>query len=43
MDAELLATYLGARLDKVGQVGAFENLHEHTAAVMYRIAATLTD
>ncbi|MFG1953729.1 hypothetical protein [Micromonospora sp. NPDC048830] len=43
MDAELLATYLGARLDRVDQVGAFENLHEDTAAVMYRIAATLTD
>ncbi|GIJ21975.1 ImmA/IrrE family metallo-endopeptidase [Micromonospora lutea] len=43
MDAELLATYLGARLDRVGQVGAFEDLHQDTAAVMYRIAATLTD
>ncbi|NGM15809.1 hypothetical protein O3597_26405 [Verrucosispora sp. WMMA2044] len=42
MDAELLATYLGARLDRVEEVGAFEDLHEDTAAVMYRIAAALT-
>ncbi|WP_416903494.1 hypothetical protein [Micromonospora echinospora] len=43
IDAELLATYLGARLDRVDQVGVFENLREDTAAVMYRIAATLTE
>lgn len=43
MDAELLATYLGARLDGVDQVGAFDDLGDDTAAVMYRIAAALTE
>ncbi|WP_146017493.1 hypothetical protein [Verrucosispora sp. ts21] len=42
-DAELLATYLGARLDGGDQVGAFEDLADATAAVMYRIAAVLAE
>jgi hypothetical protein len=42
-DAELLATYLGARLDSGDHVGAFDDLGDDTAAVMYRIAAALTD
>ncbi|WDZ82716.1 hypothetical protein [Micromonospora cathayae] len=42
-DAELLATYLGARLDTGDQVGGFDDLTDETAAVMYRIAATLAD
>ncbi|MFJ1542365.1 hypothetical protein ACIODS_27885 [Micromonospora chalcea] len=42
-DAELLATYLGARLNGGEQVGSFDQLGDDTAAVMYRIAATLTD
>ncbi|MFJ2087496.1 ImmA/IrrE family metallo-endopeptidase [Micromonospora chokoriensis] len=42
-DAELLATYLGARLDGEEQIGSFDQLGEDTAAVMYRIAATLAD
>ncbi|MCL7457675.1 ImmA/IrrE family metallo-endopeptidase [Micromonospora echinofusca] len=42
-DAELLATYLGARLDGGGEAVAFDELGGVTAAVMHRIAATLTD
>ncbi|QKW13842.1 ImmA/IrrE family metallo-endopeptidase [Verrucosispora sp. NA02020] len=42
-DAELLATYLGAQMATAGQVGGFDDLADETAAVMYRIAATLTD
>ncbi|MEU2664834.1 hypothetical protein [Micromonospora sp. NPDC007220] len=42
-DAELLATYLGARLDGGGEDVAFDELGGVTAAVMHRIAATLTD
>ena len=43
MDAELLATYLGARLAEVDQVGAFDSLGDDTAAVMHRIAVTMTE
>ncbi|MEU3455234.1 hypothetical protein ABZ671_16810 [Micromonospora sp. NPDC006766] len=42
-EAELLATYLGARLVGGDQVGAFDDLGDATAAVMHRIAATLAD
>ncbi|MFI7024430.1 ImmA/IrrE family metallo-endopeptidase [Micromonospora sp. NPDC049900] len=42
-DAELLATHLGAQMAAVGRVGGFDDLADETAAVMYRIAATLTD
>ncbi|MEH1101569.1 ImmA/IrrE family metallo-endopeptidase [Micromonospora sp. CPCC 205561] len=42
-DAELLATYLGARLDGGDRVGAFDELAGAKAAVMRRIAAALTD
>ncbi|MEH0970539.1 ImmA/IrrE family metallo-endopeptidase [Micromonospora sp. CPCC 205546] len=42
-DAELLATYLGARLEGGGGAEAFDELGDATAAVMHRIAATLTD
>ncbi len=42
-DAELLATYLGARLDGGDHVRGFDDLGDETAAVMYRIAATLAD
>ncbi|MDM4723333.1 ImmA/IrrE family metallo-endopeptidase [Micromonospora sp. WMMA1363] len=42
-DAELLATYLGARLDGGNHIGVFDDLGDDTAAVMYRIAAALAD
>lgn len=42
-DAEMLATYLGARLDGGNHVGVFDDLGDDTAAVMYRIAAALAD
>ncbi|TDC42842.1 hypothetical protein [Micromonospora sp. KC213] len=42
-DAELLATYLGARLTGGGSGVSFDGLGRERAAVMYRIASTLAD
>lgn len=42
-DAEVVATYLGARLDGLGDVVNVAGLHDDAAAVVYRIAAALTD
>ncbi|MFD6563059.1 hypothetical protein [Micromonospora profundi] len=42
-EAELLATYLGARLECGEQTLSFDELGDDTAAVMYRIAETLAD
>ncbi|WP_434740719.1 hypothetical protein [Micromonospora sp. SH-82] len=43
LDAEVLATYLGARLDSRRDVIDVKELESETAAVMQRIAAALTE